>query len=180
MNLVSFGYNCENSAVKLNWTTASEINNSFFKLEKSANGIEFAGLAEVKGAGNSNSPLKYNYTDWSPANGVSYYRLSQTDFDGSTEQLNTISVRCADDSKSVVTAYNNNEGNIVILSDMITHDNFTVRLYDALGKNIRSASYESDKGVSTHFLDIKGLNAGIYLISIEGKVEKVSKKIVVN
>ena len=80
--LVSFTANLNSGKVNLNWITATEINNNFFTVQKSQDGINYETVTTVKGAGNNNTILEYNATDSNPYSGVSYYRLVQTDFDG--------------------------------------------------------------------------------------------------
>lgn len=66
----------------IEWATVFEENNDYFTVEKSRDGYTWKTLGEVQGAGNSNKPLKYTIEDHHPTQGVSYYRLKQTDFDG--------------------------------------------------------------------------------------------------
>ncbi len=68
--------------VLLKWTTVTETNNHFFTLERSRNGLSFEGLFKVEGAGNSDVLLGYEAFDREPLIGRSFYRLKQTDFDG--------------------------------------------------------------------------------------------------
>lgn len=70
------------SNVKLNWTTATETNNNYFTIERSKMGLTWNPIGKIKGAGNSQEILNYSFTDLLPQNGISYYRLKQTDFDG--------------------------------------------------------------------------------------------------
>lgn len=69
--------------VMLLWTTASELNNKEFVVERSADGTTFEDLGSIPGAGTSSVPLDYAYKDDSPVNGLGYYRLRQIDHDGS-------------------------------------------------------------------------------------------------
>ena len=85
VELLSFTAKAEKNRVKLNWSTASEKNNSHFTIEKSVNGNNWSKLATVNGQGNSNSIQNYSYTDNYPVSGTSWYRLMQTDFDGTSE-----------------------------------------------------------------------------------------------
>ena len=72
----------EGPAVNLSWSTASEINNNYFTVMSSSDGIIFNEFAQVNSAGNSNTILNYSLTDHNPLTGTSYYILKQTDFDG--------------------------------------------------------------------------------------------------
>jgi len=68
--------------VELSWETASEIDNDYFTIERSQDGIHFEAIEKVLGAGNSTQTIEYSTVDKSPYNGVSYYRLKQTDYNG--------------------------------------------------------------------------------------------------
>lgn len=71
--------------VELHWQTATEINNDFFTVLRSGNGEDFTPLTQLPGAGNSNQMLSYSFTDYHPLPGISYYKIRQTDFDGTTD-----------------------------------------------------------------------------------------------
>ncbi len=75
----------EHDAVLLNWATATEINNEYFTVEKSRDGIDFHEVTRIEGAGNSEEVKKYLVVDGSPYHGISYYRIKQTDYDGKFE-----------------------------------------------------------------------------------------------
>jgi hypothetical protein len=68
--------------VDLSWETASEIDNDYFTIERSQDGIYFEAIEKVLGAGNSTQSITYSTVDEDPYSGVSYYRLKQTDFNG--------------------------------------------------------------------------------------------------
>jgi hypothetical protein len=68
--------------VRVSWQTSSELNNDFFTLERSPAGELFEELVRIPGAGTSPSAHDYVFEDWWPVNGRSFYRLKQTDFDG--------------------------------------------------------------------------------------------------
>ncbi|MCR9251185.1 MAG: hypothetical protein NXI20_12220 [bacterium] len=90
IELISFNAEQKSNSVILNWSTASEINNDFFTIERSYDGIIFEVIEEVRGAGNSSSTLNYEYQDHPDYNGAIYYRLSQTDYDGTIEVFSPI------------------------------------------------------------------------------------------
>jgi len=90
IELLGFDANCDDDVITVSWASASETNNDFYTIEKSLDGMNWDFVATISGAngtGNSNQTLYYNYTDYSPLGQLSYYRLSQTDFDGSTVEL---------------------------------------------------------------------------------------------
>tara|TARA_R110001592_G_scaffold62235_10_gene190309 strand:+ start:2472 stop:8108 length:5637 start_codon:yes stop_codon:yes gene_type:complete len=83
ITLISFdAKNINNKSVQLKWTTASEVGNAYYTVERSANGKDFTAIGVLNGAGNSDEILNYTYSDSEPLTGTSYYRLKQTDFNG--------------------------------------------------------------------------------------------------
>jgi hypothetical protein len=73
--------------VKLNWSTATEINNAYYTIQKSINGKDFKTIGTVKGNGNNNKQTQYFFTDTIFYYGSIYYKLLQTDFNGKTTEL---------------------------------------------------------------------------------------------
>ena len=77
VELISFTTSTIDGHVQLNWVTQSEINNDYFTVERSVDGINFTPISKVNGAGNSSERLNYSTFDNTPLNGTSYYRLKQ-------------------------------------------------------------------------------------------------------
>lgn len=78
--------------VILEWSTASEINNDYFRIERSSDGVEFNEIGIVQGNGNSTMTHFYEFTDEAPPTGTAYYRLAQTDYDGTVNYSHPIAV----------------------------------------------------------------------------------------
>ena len=76
----------------LTWSTASEINNDYFNIEKTQDGVVFYNIATINGAGNSSTQNYYEYDDYELKNNITYYRLKQTDYDGKFKYHDMISV----------------------------------------------------------------------------------------
>lgn len=89
---LSFSATRQADEVLLQWQTATEINNHYFTVLRSHNGLDFAPLAQLPGAGNSNRILSYAFADSQPLPGVSYYKIRQTDFDGKTDYSKILAV----------------------------------------------------------------------------------------
>lgn len=82
---------------RLKWSTATEINNDYFLIERSDDGANWLTLTSINGNGTTSEKNDYSYNDYDYQRGVTnYYRLSQTDFDGKRKYFDIISV----DSKS--------------------------------------------------------------------------------
>lgn len=93
VNWLSFEGKAINQSIQLLWKTASETNNELFEIERSVDAINFDKLGEVPGNGNSAIESSYIYYDEVPLPGINYYRLKQTDFDGSYDYSKIIGIR---------------------------------------------------------------------------------------
>ena len=72
----------DNKEVQLTWETITELNNDYFTVERSANGTDWEYVGKVSGSGTTTENRLYELMDDDPYFGDSYYRLKQTDYDG--------------------------------------------------------------------------------------------------
>lgn len=107
IELISFVAESATDGVKLTWKTATELNNNFFSIERSADGTTYTTVTTVSGKGTTKTVSSYEYTDTEPLSGRSYYRLSQTDFDGKMEVFNPVAVDFTGTAKSTISVYPN-------------------------------------------------------------------------
>jgi len=169
----------DNNLVRLEWETASETNNDFFTVEKkSSEAINFEKLTIVQGAGNSTRPIKYSIIDDSPIKGISYYRLKQTDFDGSSEYSGVISVQY-NPGEEVFNIYPNpiNRGNSLnILINYQDMEEGTIDIYSILGELI----FHNPFNQTNNKFDLPtSLESGTYIIHISNPVRRLSKLLLV-
>jgi len=92
VELISFTAQVVNENVKLNWITASELNNDYFTVQRSVDGVEFESLVEIDGAGTKQTATEYEFIDTAPKANISYYRLKQTDFDKTSTYSKVIAI----------------------------------------------------------------------------------------
>lgn len=168
IELLDFSAHCGDLDVQLRWTTAAEINNDYFTLEKSKDGLEYFEIARIHGAGNSSTELHYSFTDKSPFDGINYYRLSQTDFDGHSETFSPISSNCSSKQKPSIYIYNNQQGQAVITIRDGEGASYEAILCDALGKIALRQTLNTREANTIFKLDITGLEAGIYFVRVTG------------
>ena len=83
VELTSFVANVVERSVVLNWTTATEVNNQGFEIQRSEDAARFSNIGFVPGFGTTTEPKSYSYIDQSVNSGIYYYRLKQIDYDGS-------------------------------------------------------------------------------------------------
>lgn len=186
IELINFDAKLNEKTVEFNWTTASEINNDFFTIEKSTNGSSFEFIAKKDGAGNSTSRKDYSLTDDNPTTGTSYYRLKQTDFDGKFEYSNLVAVNYEKNSTGCVLTVYPNPCTSECTIDLAECDNsespeINVELVDASGSKVFSkVPLRDDKGSFSFSFDSKNnLKPGIYIVRGVSRKENYTKKIII-
>jgi hypothetical protein len=105
VELTNFTGVAEGSVNHLNWETSSETNCARFDVERSADGYNFENIGTVQGAGNSTATNYYTYTDVHPYISTTYYRLKQSDFDGSYQYSSVINISNLNYTVSSVDVY---------------------------------------------------------------------------
>jgi hypothetical protein len=180
IKLKSFDAVKSNSEVKLTWITSSEINNDYFKIEKSNDGKLFENFATVKSKySNSKADLVYSLTDTKPFAGTNYYRLKQFDFDGTDESLGIRAVNFTLENNQALSVYPNpsyGELNFKIESVATL---FNISLYDLSGRLVHFEQIKRSNENSTFKVMIPTfLMSGEYILKVQGKGFSANKKIV--
>lgn len=178
VELLSFSAsNADGKSVMCEWTTVSETNNDYFTIERSDKHNNFEEIGKVDGAGNSNDILKYSFTDKSPLNGINYYRLKQTDFDGKFSYSPTVAVNFKTESTFSL-APNPTNGSFYILLEEPLKTNGLILIHSSEGKLIFQQLIDEN---STSRIKIPSLNSakGIYYISIISEQGVLKNKLVI-
>ncbi len=105
----------DNKTVLAEWSTASEINNDFFTVERSKDAFNYKAIGQIKGAGSSNIKLDYSFVDTYPYTGINYYRLKQTDSDGKYTYSETNSVNLNDAENLGFSIYPNPTSGVITI-----------------------------------------------------------------
>ena len=162
--------------VTIDWTTHKEINNDYFEIERSKDGISWEIIEEVEGAGNSNAVLNYQVVDNNPYYGTSYYRLKQTDFDGKYSYSEILAVNHTSINDFIIYP-NPFENEITLQFDDITDDrSYTVEVLDNLGRIVYNKETFPNSGQTTIRLD-KDLPKGSYHVRVKNEYTVTSKKL---
>ncbi|SNT25265.1 hypothetical protein SAMN05421640_2964 [Ekhidna lutea] len=161
----------ENNQVKLIWETASEINNDFFEVQRSADGNSFEAIGVVKGNGNSNEPIQYTFRDSKPYLGLSYYRLRQVDFDGAEEYLPIIQVDNNFKQKGInISTYPNPTSpenlNVRILSGD-DHSGITLEIVDMAGRSYVQNHFNGSLIIDQKLEIKRKMIPGIYFMIVQ-------------
>ncbi len=170
VSLLNFRGERNNATVNtLSWTTANEINNKGFEIERSLDGKDFSRIAYVATKaenGNSNSNITYGFADEKAAPSVTYYKLKQIDLDGKFAYSKVVSVNAVKVSKlefaRIYPNPVNDKLNVVIVAPKADKVSFVVT--DMAGKVVLQQAASVAEGDNTISLNIQQLKAGNYLV----------------
>ena len=162
IELVSFGATCEEEGVLLAWSTASELNNDHFTIERSSDVEHWEEVGIVPGAGNSFSLLHYSLVDEAPMSGIAYYRLKQTDLDGTFEHSDMVPAQCAKGNTLNALLYPNPTLEDITLEIPGGKDPLSYTVYNAMGAQVGSGSV-----TGRSVLHAAELADGMYVIRLQ-------------
>lgn len=153
----------------LEWSTASETDNDYFTIKRSGNGVDFQTIATVKGSGTSITQKSYELLDKDAPQGLSYYRLTQTDFNGTVSEPTTISVlRRQADNLSEVQVIPVPASDKVSLSFVTAAEQTArVQITGVNGQIVYSQNLTTNAGSNVIPIDISGFSTGMYFVQIE-------------
>jgi hypothetical protein len=159
-----------NGDISIDWSTASEANNSGFTIEKSLNGLDFNEIGFTKGVGNSNSINRYHFVDNKISNKVQFYRLKQIDFDGKYE-FSKMLIYYPKEYEETSVIWPNPFNEYIYINESII--GVETKLFDLNGIQI-SLSTTNENGITK--FQTNELNPGIYFLINNKIIEKLIKK----
>ena len=148
--------------VNLTWETSMELNNDYFLVEHSTNGNEFEIIGEVAGSGTTNRSVEYGFTHENAPIGSNYYRLVQTDYDGTESVSNTVSVivRKATGAAALLPTLTTDQATLSFVTPL--PHTLRVDLIDLNGRSVQQRiAAEGDTETS---FDLSALSSGLYLV----------------
>jgi Secretion system C-terminal sorting domain len=182
VNLLYFrgkaGQSAEGYASELTWATDSEVNAKSYTIERSRDLQTFTTLNNQPAAGNSTEQKEYAYTDSKPFFGTNYYRLSQTDFDGSVHRYQPVAVIIEDRDMPFGVFPNPVSGNRFKVK-VENADEAQLSLFNELGQKI---SIETSK-LSETIVEVQAkteLPTGSYVVQVKGLTTIKTYKIMMN
>lgn len=188
VELLSFKATAQAQTVQLLWETALEINNDYFEVQRSVDGINFKKIGEVAGNGTTSELVKYELVDKLPIAGVAYYRLKQVDYNGMYEHSDAVSVEWINDGALAafveLELYPNPapQGQAKLrVSGLQPQSAVTVKLIDMFGKTYLQQVIESNQLTQNGYLiqPRVRLAAGVYVVSVQQGSQVHQKTLVV-
>jgi hypothetical protein len=181
VELTTFSASVIGSNVKLNWQTATEVNNYGFEIERNTplnplsrgevdgNGV-WEKIGFVYGNGNSNSPKSYSFVDDNVFAGSYSYRLKQIDNDGQFEYSKVVEVSFMNPTEfSLAQNYPNPFNPTTTIQFTLPQaGNVKLTLFNLLGQKIKTLINEyKESGVHTLNFNASDLNSGLYIYKLE-------------
>ncbi|MBX2922536.1 MAG: T9SS type A sorting domain-containing protein [Chitinophagaceae bacterium] len=175
VSLTTFTARKVSDGVTLEWTTASEQNNAYFEVLRSADSRNFSVIGRVEGAGTTSATNHYTLTDHAPLTGTNYYRLKQTDYDGKTTYSDIVTVRYMLDAGNVsATVYSNGSSVNLRFSSPVSGAS-AVNIYDMQGRLLSRGNYRYTAGQNTISIPAN-LASGVYVLTFESSHIIFTKK----
>ncbi len=175
VSLTSFTGEKVINGIRLNWKTASELNNDHFDILRSTEGQTFSTLTSTAGKGTSNQVNTYSYLDNAPEAGINYYKLKQVDKDG-TATISDIVV-AVDGSLATEGAFSANIINNTLNAqfDVSAKGTASISVTDLSGRKVFTNSFSIEKGFNNISLGIPSISAGIYVVTLtqNGQIKSV-------
>lgn len=173
----SFTASLKADKVLLNWSTLQENNSQYFTIEKSVDGANFSFLGKLDGAGTSTIGHNYQLVDFTPYEGINYYRLSQTDLNGNTTyyEVKRISYKINKSFGTQIINYGNGLTGVAINTTKADHMQLTV--IDMLGREVLKEAFTVNSSGTIKKISLK---TGTYIIVVSNAYgERMSNKVMV-
>lgn len=183
ISLLDFKVECLGRTVGVKWSTASELNNDFFTIERSMDGISWQAISMINGAGNSSSLREYSFIDVKMSSQTTYYRLRQTDFDGTSTTSSIIAIGDCDQNISNLNTnayFNTDQQNIQVFIDSDVSSAFSISIYNTTGGLVALKNIVSFIGENK--IVFEGMNKpdGMYMVVIRKSGKFFTHKIIIN
>ncbi|MDP4213490.1 MAG: T9SS type A sorting domain-containing protein [Bacteroidota bacterium] len=166
-----FNARCEGNRVLLVWQTAQEENSHYFSVERSADAAEWTVLGKIPAAGNASGEKNYSFADDAPLqNG--YYRIAEHDLDGRVQFTSALTSNC--NPADAFRVWPNPARSTLYIN--ISADAGTaaiIKLSDSRGARIRQQTSDLFPGNNLISMNLQGIAAGIYFVSIQYKNKQV-------
>jgi len=179
INLLQIEAHCIKEGVSINWITISETNNNYFTIEKSFDGINFEEIAQISGAETSNQTIYYKYDYITKNQGVSFYRLSQTDFNGTTSYSKAIPVLCSqiDDPKAECNIYTPDNQIIIIDYTSPIKETLKINIINNLGQVLFAKNEIVLEGLNRIEISNLSIPSGVYITKVISDNQQFANKI---
>lgn len=169
VSMLSFTVSLSGRSALTEWNTAAEINNDYFKVERSWDGYVFEEIGRVKGNGTTSNPHHYSFADDDPFPGTSYYRVTQVDYNGDSEVFPIISfenTRVITEMKVLQVGPNPYHDELRIRVEFPSSNLLKAELLTVDGKKVWETVQQVESGSQVFVLNPQVKQNGVYLLRL--------------
>jgi hypothetical protein len=160
----------------VNWTTASELNNDYFTIQRSDDGVNFHDVGTVAGLGTTSQAHSYSFTDLTPMTALTYYRLRQTDYNGVSHTFEISALQPCESSGDQVNAFASGNS-IDVVMNLAQSGDYVVNVLDARGRLVASRQVSAAEGYNRFEMRDVIPAVGVYFIQVTGTSKTYSQKV---
>lgn len=168
VELISFSAVANNSVINLNWSTATELNNSGFEVQRKVGTSDWNSVGFIVGFGTTTNQNNYSYTDQSPVFGKNIYRLKQIDYDGTFEYSQEVEVELVPSEYILQQNYPNPFNPGTTINFNIPKEDFVnVTIFNSLGEKV-AIVMDGIMSAGSHTLtfEANGFASGLYILKM--------------
>lgn len=180
VTIVSYTGTVQDNGNFLKWTTASEVDNDFFTLEHSTDGVTYKVIANVDGAGTTSLTNNYNFLHTDAPAGLSYYRLSTTDFNGNVENHGVVTLVRGQVGFGFVNVFPVPARETLNVNfNAVANASVRMDIYNVTGQLVATKDVDAMTGLNNVTVDVKQYAVGTYFLTINNGSEVATTKFVV-
>lgn len=179
VTLIAFSGKALQAGNQLKWITASEVENDYFTILSSPDGVHFSAITNIKGQGTTAVTHTYQYLDRDAQSGISYYQLTQTDFDGTQSESHIISIERGESAFHLIDVYPiPSSGFIQVSFNAPEEDLVDIDLVDLNGKTLYSNQQIGKGSLQSIQFNLSHLATGVYFVQLRSEQQKVIRKLI--
>ncbi len=164
VELTAFTAKASGQSTLLTFSTATESNNSHFVIERGADVRTFSGIGQVRGAGTTQEPQSYTFTDEKPLSGTNYYRLRQVDYDGTESFSQVLSVVFGKSDRIIIAPSPATDRVRILLEEAPGRETYW-KVYDNMGREVLSGAWDTES--AEYEIEVNALPEGMYTFRLE-------------
>jgi hypothetical protein len=165
VTFISFAAIKDQQDVLVSWSTAQEVNNFYYEIQKSSDGKNFVTIGQMTAHAYSSVKQNYSFVDTHPLTGINYYRLKQVDLSGLFNFTNIVSIDFNNAETTII--------NPIIVNDEIqltyNGNQTTAKLYSSAGQLYKQFSLTAGQKI----LPVPYIAKGVYYLLLNNKVYKL-------
>jgi hypothetical protein len=183
VEFLDFSGACKLGSNDLHWSTAAEHNNAYFTIERAGNDVPFSEIATIQGSQTTTELTNYYFQDAMPLRGLNYYRLTQTDMNGDSQILKTISVdnnKCLEDHNGMYVFADQSGEYVTIDHAFESHRKMNIEIYNSIGQLVETQSLQLESAVSRTQIHLRSsFSNGMYFLKLSDSSEAFTEKFMI-